>query len=53
MKQKTMGTIEVVCTFKFRLGVSLWDALKMRLMGRRPAAIILNHVLKVMESPTA
>ena len=52
MKQQMLGAVEVVCTFKFRLGVSLWDALKMRLMGRRPAAIILNHVLEVMESPT-
>ena len=44
-----VGTMTVICTFKYRLGVSLWDALKMRLMGRRPAAIILNHVLKILK----
>ncbi len=48
-KQIVVGTVEVVCKIKIKPDVSFWDALKMRLMGRRPAAILLWHMVKVMK----
>ena len=50
MKTKAdLGTRTIVCPFKCRLEVSLWDAFKMRLMGRLPAARILTLVFKTMK----
>ncbi len=47
-----IGTMTIVCTFKYRLEVSLWDAFKMRLMGRLPAARILTHIFKTTKDAT-
>ncbi len=49
MRLESLGTMTVTMTIKIKPEISLWDALKMRLMGRRPAALILTHMLKTMK----
>ena len=49
MRLDSIGTMTVTMTVKIKLDISFWDALKMRLMGRRPAAILLSHILKTMK----
>ena len=45
-------TVTVMMIVKIKPDISFWDALKMRLMGRRPAAILLSHMLKMMKDAT-
>ncbi len=45
----SIGTVAVTMTVKIKPDISFWDALKMRLMGRRPAALILTHMLREMK----
>ena len=50
MKMTTdLGTVAVILTYKIKPDVSFWDALKMRLMGRRPAAILLWQMIKTIK----
>ncbi len=49
MRLDSIGTMTVTMTVKIKPDISFWDALKMRLMGRRPAAILLSHILKTMK----
>ena len=49
MKAATLGTIEVTCTIKFRPDIRLWDAIKLRIMGRAPTARIMTHILQTMK----
>lgn len=44
-----LGTVTMILKVEIRLEISLWDALKMRLMGRLPAARILTHMLKELK----
>ena len=52
MKKESFGTITVTTMVKIKPEISFWDALKMRLMGRRPAAILMWHMLKVVKDAT-
>jgi hypothetical protein len=47
---QSIGTVTLTTTVKIKLDISFWDALKMRLMGRRPAAILLWRMVKMMKT---
>jgi hypothetical protein len=50
MEVASMKAEEMTVHVRIKIGleVSFWDALKMRLMGRIPAARLLTHILQNM-----
>ncbi len=52
MRLDSIGTMTVTMTVKIKPNISFWDALKMRLMGRRPAAILLWRMVKTIKDAT-
>ena len=49
MKNTSITTMNIVCTFKFRPDIRLWDAIKLRIMGRAPTARIMTYILQSMK----
>ena len=47
-----MKAIDIVCTIKFKVAISLWDAIKLRIMGRAPTARLMTHILQRMKDAT-
>ena len=42
-------SLTMTITVRVRTQVSFWDALKLRLMGRRPAAVLMWHIVKMVK----
>lgn len=48
-QKEVVGVVEMKCIVAVKVDISMWDALKMRMMGRRPAAILIHRLADMLK----